>query len=73
MAVETVKLEAVTHSSDDFLKFLNNRELSLGLELKIKSVEDFDGSMVVSYGNRKSETLSQVVTVRLLVVKVKKH
>lgn len=66
---ETVKLAAVTHSSDDFLKFLNNRELSLGLELKIKSVEDFDGSMVVSYGNKKVETLSQVVTERLLVVK----
>src|SRR5690554_6728530 len=56
---ETVKLAAVTHSSDDFLKFLNNRELSLGLELKIKSIEDFDGSMVVSYGNKKAETLSQ--------------
>lgn len=69
---ETVKLAAVTHSSDDFLKFLNNRELSLGLELKIKSIEDFDGSMVVSYGNKKAETLSQVVTERLLVVKEEK-
>jgi len=45
---ETVTLAAVIHSSDEFLKFLNSRELQLGTTLKIKSVEAFDGSMNVS-------------------------
>ncbi|HYK76440.1 MAG TPA: metal-dependent transcriptional regulator, partial [Daejeonella sp.] len=40
-AGETVTLSAVTNSSDEFLKFLNSRNLSLGLTLKIKSVESF--------------------------------
>lgn len=64
---ETVVLAAVTHSSDEFLKFLNNRQLKLGLELTIQSVEDFDGSMVISYGDNKVESLSQVVCEKLLV------
>ena len=63
---QTVVLAAVTHSSDDFLKFLNARGLHLGITLKIKSVEPFDGSMVVSYA-KKTETLSLVVCEKLLV------
>jgi len=66
-AGETVTLAAVTNSSGEFLKFLNIRELHLGVTLKIKSVELFDGTMVVSYGKRKSETLSRLVCERLLV------
>lgn len=66
-AGETVKLVAVTHSSDEFLKFLNSRELKLGTKVKIRSVEEFDGSMMVSYGRRISEHLSGIVCDRLLV------
>eukprot|EP01035_Chromulina_nebulosa_P040292 gene40292-54486_t len=36
-AGDTVLLAAVLHTTDDFLKFLNSRELQLGLKLKIKS------------------------------------
>lgn len=68
-AGESVKLAAVTHSSDDFLRFLNSRELRLGITLKIKSVEPFDGSMIVSYGKRTGEPLSGVVCEKLLVEK----
>ncbi len=64
---ETVVLAAVTHSSDEFLKFLNNRQLRLGVELTIVSVEDFDGSMTISYGDNRVETLSHVVCEKLLV------
>jgi DtxR family Mn-dependent transcriptional regulator len=70
-AGETVKLSAVIHSSSEFLKFLNSREIKLGIKIKIKSVESFDGSMVVSYGNRPSETLSHTVCEILLVEKGK--
>ena len=69
-AGETVKLAAVTHSPDDFLKFLNSRDLQLGLKLKIKSVESFDGSMVVRYNKRIAETLSYTVCEKLLVEKI---
>lgn len=66
-AGETVILAAVIHTTDEFLKFLNTRELHLGLKMKIKSVEVFDGTMVVSYNKRSSETLSHTVCERLLV------
>lgn len=64
---ETVEVVAVVGSSDEFLKFLNSREIYLGLNIKIKSVELFDKSMVVSYENHPAETLSQMVCERLLV------
>ena len=66
-AGETVKLSAVINTSSEFLKFLNTREMRLGLEIKIRSIEMFDRSMTVSYGNRLSETLSNIVCDRLLV------
>jgi DtxR family Mn-dependent transcriptional regulator len=69
-AGDTVKLSAVIHTTDDFLKFLNIRELQLGLKIKIKAVEKFDGSMVVSYNKRTGEMLSYTVCERLLVEKL---
>ena len=69
-AGDTVKLAAVIHTTDDFLKFLNARELQLGLKIRIKSVEKFDGSMVVSYNKKNAETLSHTVCERLLVEKL---
>lgn len=67
---ETIKLAAVINTTGEFLKFLNGRELRLGLKVKIKSVEPFDNTMIVSYGKRRSETLSHTVCERLLVEKV---
>lgn len=69
-AGDTLKLSAVINGTDDFLKFLNSRELQLGLKIKIKSIENFDGSMVVSYNKKMAETLSHTVAERLLVEKV---
>lgn len=66
----TLKLAAVINTSVEFLKFLNSRDMSLGVKLKIKSVEPFDKSMVVAYGKRNSETLSHTVCERLLVEKI---
>lgn len=68
---ETVKLSAVINTSSEFLKFLNSREMHLGLKIKIKFIETFDKSMVVSYSKRQSEPLSHVVCERLLVEKEK--
>src|SRR5690606_10443288 len=65
---ERAIFRAVANSSEDFLRFLNGKELSLETELEILSVEPFDGSMTVSYKDRKSETLSKMVADNLLVV-----
>jgi DtxR family transcriptional regulator, Mn-dependent transcriptional regulator len=64
---DTVTFMAVSHSSDEFLKFLSGRDLILGSRIKIKSVEAFDESMIVSYAGRKSEMLSNKVCEKLLV------
>lgn len=66
-AGDTMVLAAVLDSSTDFLTYLNGRELRLGLKIKIKAVEPFDGSMTVSYGKLNSIVLSSTVTERLLV------
>jgi DtxR family Mn-dependent transcriptional regulator len=63
----TVTIAAVMHSSDEFLKFLNSRNLQLGVEIKIKSKEPFDQSMTVSYEGKRHETFSKIVCDKLLV------
>jgi DtxR family Mn-dependent transcriptional regulator len=60
-------LAALTNSSTEFLEFLNSRNLSLGTQLTILSKESYDQSMVVSFINHPSETLSEKVCERLLV------
>lgn len=64
---QIVKLSAVSNATADFLKFLNSRGLKLGLKLKIKSLEPFDGSMVIIYSRNRTETLSRIVCNRLMV------
>ncbi len=64
---EKVKLIAIAHSSTDFLKYLNSRELNLGTELEIISIENFDSSMTVRYKGHASEVFSQIVCKSLLV------
>lgn len=68
-AGDKLKLSAVTHSSEDFLRYLNSRGLYLGLAIKIISVEPFDGSMTISYGKKNAEVLSKTVTDKLLTEK----
>lgn len=71
---DTVIFMAVQNSSEDLLKFLTSRELYLGLEIHIKQIEIFDGSMTVSYSNKEDEMLSSKVCEKLLVSKkVSKH
>lgn len=63
---DQVKLTGVGKSSEDFLKFLNSRNIALSLNLKIINYESFDGTMTVEYSG-KQEVLSQTVCERLLV------
>ncbi|MEI6947925.1 metal-dependent transcriptional regulator [Paraflavisolibacter sp. H34] len=64
---ETVTLAAVLNSSADFLKYLNSRDLRLGTAITVRSVEAFDGSMIISYDDRPGETISLTVSDLLLV------
>ncbi len=64
---QKVQLAALTNSSAEFLEFLNSRKLFLGIPLTILSRESYDQSMVVSYADHPSETLSEKACERLLV------
>lgn len=64
------RLTSLENSSIEFLKFLNRREINLGLTIKIISIETFDGSLVVSYNEHLKETLSRAVCEKLLVEQV---
>ncbi|MEZ7509953.1 metal-dependent transcriptional regulator [Cloacibacterium sp. Arc13] len=65
---ETVILTSVTVSTDDFLNYLNQRNLALGAEILIKNIEKFDGSMQITFADR-TEILSKMVCEKLLVKK----
>lgn len=65
---QTAKLAAVLDSSDNFLKFLNSKNLFLGAELCIKSIEEYDQSMTIEYLEHRQEVLSAIVCEKLLVI-----
>lgn len=65
-AGETVCFTAVNDSSEEFLKFLNNKNLKLGTAIKIESIELYDGSLTIAYENR-HEILSKIVADKILV------
>ena len=65
---DTFTLRAVSHAQDDFLAFLNDRKLCLGVQLVVLLVEPFDHSIKVRYESDgpRTETLSEPVSARLL-------
>jgi DtxR family transcriptional regulator, Mn-dependent transcriptional regulator len=65
-AGDTLKLSAVTNSSDEFLKFLNSKSLHLGVVVKIITIEPFDGSLKINYGKKTNEMISKMVAEKLL-------
>ncbi|WP_295841643.1 metal-dependent transcriptional regulator [uncultured Apibacter sp.] len=65
---DTVELSAIIHSSKDFLKYLNSKNFNLGIKFKIKSIEEFDGSITISVvGQNREEVLSNIIAEKLLV------
>ncbi|HET8963423.1 MAG TPA: metal-dependent transcriptional regulator [Chitinophagales bacterium] len=62
-----VKLMALGHSSNEFLKFLTTRDLQLGVTLKIIAIESFDNSMTLKYKGHPTEIFSHTVCEKLLV------
>ncbi|MEZ4686979.1 MAG: metal-dependent transcriptional regulator [Bacteroidia bacterium] len=66
-AGDQVLIAAVVDGSDEFLRFLNSKNLQLGTELEVLEKISFDGSMTVRYGSHDREMLSVQVCERLLV------
>ncbi len=64
---ESVTLRALRNSSADFIAYLNKKNLSLGLCVKVEGVEAFDKSLHVSFSKKETLTLSHQVCNRLLV------
>ena len=54
----TCKMIAVNHNSSPFLKYVSQIGLTLGSEIKILEIRKFDGSMLISFNNKK-ENISQ--------------
>jgi DtxR family Mn-dependent transcriptional regulator len=69
-AGERVKLTAVMNSSDEFLKFLNQKEIALGIVIEILEKEPFDNSMRISYNKKTGEYISSPVSEKLMVEKI---
>ncbi|WP_312323715.1 metal-dependent transcriptional regulator [Soonwooa sp.] len=63
---ENVVFASVTTSSDDFLNYLNKRNIQLGTEMKVISIENFDQSMLIEIDG-KQEVFSKLVCEKLLV------
>lgn len=64
------KFIAVADSSEDFLKFLNKKNLQLGALLKVISVESFDGTLQVELQDKELIELSALVSEKILVAKI---
>lgn len=65
---DEVELCAVTKTTEEFLKFLNSKNIHLGDKISIENIEEFDQSMTVKFlKDNRVEVFSLEVTSRLLV------
>lgn|SRR5690606_307939 len=60
-------LRALTQSDLGLLNYLNARSIGLGTKIQIISKEPYDGSVEVIYDGERTETLSHVISEKLLV------
>lgn len=66
---QNVVLSAIAESSNDFLKFLDDKRLKLGTAIQVIAVEDFDRSMTLAF-NGKETVFSALVCDKLLMEKL---
>ena len=62
-----VIFSSVTVSDDEFLSYLNSKELELGKKLEILEIEKYDQSMSILKEDGKKITLSKMVCDKILV------
>lgn len=66
---DKIIFSAVTVSDDDFLTYLNSKELELGKKLEIIEIEKYDQSMTILKDDGIITTLSKMVCEKMLVKK----
>lgn len=66
---DQLKLVAVNNSTDEFLRYLNSKHITLDITIEILSIEEFDQNMMVKFNNQ-TTVLSPKVTEKLLVEKL---
>ncbi len=64
---QTYKIFTVNDDSPAFLKYLNKIGLSLGDSIKVKDVEEFDGSMKIQLSDKSEIILSNQAALQLFV------
>lgn len=64
---QTVKFVGVNDSSDEFLRFLDNKKIAIGDKLLIKEIEPYDNSYIIEI-NGKQRTISFDVAKKLNVI-----
>lgn len=62
-----VIIKALRQAKPEFLIYLNEKNIQLGTELTITSIENYDGSMTVSYTHCQHLLISQAVSTLLWV------
>lgn len=67
-AGDKLKLVAVKDTSSAFLQHLERYGLHIGVPMEVKELLPFDKSIIVKISNGKSATLSEKITMNLLVV-----
>jgi len=69
-AGDLVEVVGVTDSSEEFLKFLDNKKISIGTKITILRDEKFDGSKQLSYSNL-VENFSKIILQKILIKDIK--
>ena len=67
---DIVTFVGVAEHSNSFLQYLTKNNLTLGNEIKIEAIEDFDNSLHVKINNKLQMQFSKEVVKNLLVVKL---
>jgi len=63
---DVVKFVRVVDSSEDFLRFLNDKKISIGTQILVVKNEEFDGSKQLKYSGI-NENFSKIVLEKILV------
>lgn len=63
-----VRLKSLHHPSQEFLLFLNKKNLKLEDRIKVLDVDEFDGSMTLKYSGNESAVFSKLVCDKLNVL-----
>ncbi len=68
---DLIQIVSINDSTEDFLKFLNRKKISIGDKFEIKNIELYDNSFEIISENNNKITLSNSVCNKIFVEKVR--